>query len=306
MAKNDEKPEDQLEEKKIFKGDDGESEVEIKHHHSEKHPKEKEEDLSEDKDEEDDNEDDEDEKEEKLKESFNAVFAGSDLSEDVKSKLSKIFVAAVNESVNSLVAKRLKFEVAEINESLRSEVEDRYSKLVENTEKYIDYVTESFMEENEIAIESGIKVEIAESLIASLTNTLTEHNISIDESELDVLSDLEAQLEESKNANAAIEAKNIRLLDENRRMKAERAFDEITEGMTDSEKDRLHILSEKISVSDVETYKNDLNTLKEHFFKEENKSPKDTINLNEEVQVELVEEKKPISFSQALSKIVSQ
>ena len=299
MAKKDEKPEDQLDEKKIFKGDDGESELEIKHDHTEKHEKEKA--ITEDDDKDDKEDDDED-----LKESIDTIFAGSDISDEVKSKLSAIFVAAVNESVSRKVDALVESKTKEIRDSLREEVEDRYATLVENTEKYIDYVTESFMEDNKIAIESGIKVEIAESLIASLTSTLVEHNISIDEEKMDVLSDLEKQLDESKKEIAAVEARNIRLISENRQMKADRAFEEIAEGMTDTEKDRLHVLSEKISVSDIETYKSDLATLKEHFFKDETKkTPKHTVDLNEEVQIEVKAEEKPVSFSQALSKIVS-
>lgn len=257
---------------------------------------------------EDDNDEEEDEKEDKdsdeddLDEAFDAIFGDTDLSEDAKAKMSLIFKAAIKEGVA--------LKTAELEEStreaLRVEVEERVSALVAENEQYMDYVAETFMEENKLAIETGLKVEIAESLIESLKSTLIEHNIVVDTDGLDLVEDLESQLETVKEDKNAVEARNLRLIAENRELKAEKAFNEIAEGLTDVEKDRLFSLSEALSIKDVEAYKEGLSTIRESFFKEDNRTFKQLDVLDEgTIAVGKTEEILEETFAQKLLKTIN-
>lgn len=255
----------------------------------------------EDEEEEDEDEDDK-EDEDELDEAFDAIFGDADLSEDAKAKMSLIFKAAIKEGVA--------LKTAELEEStreaLRVEVEERVSALVAENEQYMDYVAETFMEENKLAIETGLKVEIAESLIESLKSTLIEHNIVVDTDGLDLVEDLESQLETVKEDKNAVEARNLRLIAENRELKAEKAFNEIAEGLTDVEKDRLFSLSEALSIKDVEAYKEGLSTIRESFFKEDNRTFKQLDVLDEgTIAVGKTEEILEETFAQKLLKTIN-
>lgn len=255
-----------------------------------------------DKEDEDDKNDDDDKDDEALDEAFDAIFGDADLSEDAKAKMSLIFKAAIAEGVSKKTAKLEET----IRESLRGEVEDRIEALVAENEQYMDYVAETFMKDNKIAIESSLKVEIAESLIASLQTTLAEHNITVDTSDIDLVEDLEKQIETMNNEKNMVEARNMRLSDEVKELKAEKAFNEISEGLTDVEKDRLHTLSEALSIKNVEAYKEGLSTIRESFFKEDRALPKvDVLDESSQFVDNKAEEVKEDTFSSKLFKIIN-
>jgi hypothetical protein len=123
------------------------------------------------------------------------------------------------------------------------------------------------MEENKVAIESGIKVEMAESFMEGLKGLFYEHNVAIDDETIDIVAGLEEELEAVKaEANRAIN-ENIELAEAVKVLEAGRVFSEISEGLTTSQAERLRVLSEKLDVSDIDAYASDLATLKESFFK---------------------------------------
>ena len=237
-----------------------------------------------------------------VEESISSMFEGIDLSEEFKSKVTLVFEAAVNEAAKIRIDEATAALEEQFEQKLTESVSEAMDEIVENLDAYLDYVVEEWMKENEVAIEAGIKVEMAESLMSGLKELFTEHNIDIDEETLDVVADLEEQkasLEET--ANDVIN-ENIELKKEIASLKADKVFDEVSEGLTVSQKERLRVLSEKLDVDNVDAYKSDLATLKESFFK-----TKKAQVINEEAEEVLTEEaevKKPVSSYSTVNAIV--
>lgn len=202
-----------------------------------------------------------------ITEAFASIFEGVDISEEVLGKFETIFEAAVNEAVTSRVAEIEGNLSEEFEAKLTESVNEAMEEIVENLDSYLDYVVSEWMEENKVAIESGIKVEMAESFMEGLKELFYEHNVAIDEETIDVVSGLEEELEAVKTeANRAIN-ENIVLAEEIQKLRADKVFGEIAEGLTTSQAERLRVLAEKLDVSDLEEYTADLGTLKESFFK---------------------------------------
>jgi hypothetical protein len=202
-----------------------------------------------------------------ITEAFESLFPGTEFTEETATKFKLIFEAAVNEASTSKIEEIVSSLEEDFEEKLSNTVDEIMEELTENLDSYLDYIVKEWMEENEIAIESGIKVEMAESLMEGLRELFNEHNIEIDESDLDVLSDLEEELDELKEQTNEIINENIQLKEELQEIKAEFIFAEIAEDLTVSQEEKFRILAEKLDVSDLDSYKNDLRTIKESFFK---------------------------------------
>lgn len=196
-----------------------------------------------------------------------ALFEGEELSEEFKTKAGLIFTAAVNEAV----ALRVEAATAELTEKfdtqLTESVSEAMEEIVESLDGYLDYVVTEWMTENEVAIQTGLQVEMAESLLNGLKGLFYEHNIEIDESTIDVVADLEEELAKvTAEANKTID-ESVELRAEIASLKAEKVFAEVTEGLTVTQVERLRVLSEKLNHADADGYASDLQTLKESFFK---------------------------------------
>jgi hypothetical protein len=200
-------------------------------------------------------------------ESIATIFEGMDLSEEFTAKATMVFEAAVNEAASvKAEAVIVETELA-LEESMQEALEESVEGMLENLDSYLDYVVEEWMTENEVAIEAGIKVEMAESLMDGLKGLFEEHNINVEEETLDVVAELEEEIETLKaNANKAI-VENVELKKARDASTASAVFAEMTEGLTLVEQERFKVLSEKLAFDDVDSYKSDLETLKESFFK---------------------------------------
>jgi len=200
-------------------------------------------------------------------ESIATIFEGMDLSEEFTAKATMVFEAAVNEAASvKAEAVIVETELA-LEESMQEALEESVEGMLENLDSYLDYVVEEWMTENEVAIEAGIKVEMAESLMDGLKGLFEEHNINVEEETLDVVAELEEEIETLKaNANKAI-VENVELKKARDVSTASAVFAEMTEGLTLVEQERFKVLSEKLAFDDVDSYKSDLETLKESFFK---------------------------------------
>jgi len=123
--------------------------------------------------------------------------------------------------------------------------------IIENLDSYLDYVVSEWMEENEVAIESGIKVEMAESFMGSLKELFYEHNVAIDDETIDIVASLEEELEAMKAETNRTINENIELAEAVKTLEAGRIFNELAEGLTTSQAERLRVLAEKLDVSDL-------------------------------------------------------
>ena len=202
-----------------------------------------------------------------ISESFESLFEGMDITEEFKGKISLVFEAAVHEAATAKaleVAESLEEEfAAQLEESVSEAMED----VVENLNNYLDYIVSEWMTENAIAIEAGIKVQMAESLMDGLKELFYEHNVDIDDETVDVVADLEEEIASLKEeVNKTINA-NIELTEMVNSLEANRVFNEISEDLTVSQQERFRVLSEKLDCEDIDSYSADLKTLKESFFK---------------------------------------
>jgi hypothetical protein len=229
-----------------------------------------------------------------------------DLSEEFTSKVKLVFEAAVNEAAtakaNEIIAEQTEILEKEMKESVDSAVE----KIVENLDSYLDYVVEEWMKENELAIEAGIKVEMAESLMTGLKTLFEEHNIDVTDETVDVVAGLEEEVEQLKTtANEAIN-ENVELQKQVASLKAGKVFDEMTEDLTITQRERLKVLSEKLGTNDIEEYKSDLTTLKESFFNTPKKViAEDVSDVEQEIITEEAAIKKPVSDYSSINALVA-
>lgn len=199
-----------------------------------------------------------------VKEDIEEMFAGDDLTEEFKEKASTIFEAAVNA--------RISVEVARLEEDfelvLTEEVANIREELATKMDEYLDYVIEGWLEENRIAIDTSLRTEILENFVGNLHNLFVESNINVPDEQLDVIEGLTSRIEELENElNESIDAQ-IELQGVIEEAEKAATFDEVSEGLTATQIEKLRVLSEGVECSDVETYRKKVSILKENYFGE--------------------------------------
>ena len=238
--------------------------------------------------------------------SIESIIEGEDLSEEFKGKIALVFEAALSEEV----AKRTLSIKEALEQNLETElseaVETRMGEIVENVDKYLDYVVTEWTKENEIAIESGIKVEMAESLMGGLRSLFTEHNITVEEDAVDVVSTLETKVSDLEESANELVSENIDLQREISSFKAGKIFDGLSEGLSDNQVERLKVLSEKLDVEDLESYSENLQVIKESFFSDKplTESQGDVQEESDEIILEEQEVSKPTSDYTSINALV--
>lgn len=197
-----------------------------------------------------------------------SLFEGEDLSEEFKNKMTIVFEAAVNEAVDTKVATLSEELTEKLNAEMAESLEEQVETIVGNLDKYLDYVVEQWMEDNEIAVETGIKVEMAESFMEGLKTLFEEHNVEINEETHDVVSTLEEEISELKTTSNELVNANIELQAKINDFHADKVLDTVVEGLTDIEIERFKVLSNNLDKKDLEVYSDNLKTIKESFFAE--------------------------------------
>jgi len=230
-----------------------------------------------------------------IEESIASIFEGMDLSEDFKGKVTMVFEAAVNEAAAEKTNAITSELEEEFEKQLNDSIDEAMEEIVENLDSYLDYVVNEWLQENEVAIETGIKVEMAESLMGGLKELFAEHNIEIDEETIDVVAGLEEEIAELKGEINKTIHENIELSNAVHFLEAEKVFEEMTEGLTVSQRERLRTLSENLDVKDLDSYASNLETLKESFFKKSKPSLNESTYEDEDEIITEEEIKKPSS-----------
>jgi len=240
-----------------------------------------------------------------IESSIESIIEGEDLSEEFKGKISLVFEAALNEEVNKRTETIREELTKSLDEALEEAVTEKLGTITENVDKYLDYVVTEWMSENEIAIESGIKVEMAESLMSGLKNLFVEHNVSVDEESVDVVANLETTVSELEGKANDLVNENIELQKEIQTFKAEQKFDELSEGLSENQVERLKVLSEKLDIEDLEAYAENLQVIKESFFSDKPIVEKhDVQEENDEIILEEQEVTKPASDYTSINALV--
>ena len=238
----------------------------------------------------------------KMKEDIDDIFSDDDtISEEFKSKVSTIFEARVEDRVTQ-IEEEIETRYAGM---LEEAVEAVKADLTEKVDGYLSYVVEQWMEENQIAIESGLRAELTEDFIGGLRNLFAEHYIDVPAEKVDLVDELAGKVEELESKlNEEIERgmSYAKALVESRKNEIAR---EVTEGMIDTQAEKIKSLAESVEFSTEDEYKSKLETIRENYFPSGVKKATES-QLNE--QVEDTEEKKVIhdpfvaAVSQAISK----
>ena len=197
-----------------------------------------------------------------VKEDVDALVEGEDLSEDFKDKAATIFEAAVKSKTREEIARLYQATVDEFDEKL----EEAKEEMTDKVDTYLNYVVEEWTKENELAIERGLKGEIAEDFISGLKQLFEDHYIDIPDEKYDVLgaqSDKIAELEEKVNE---VLEQNIALKDKNGELVREHVVAEVSEDLTDTEVEKFNTLIQDVDFSDEESFREKLNTVKENYF----------------------------------------
>lgn len=225
-----------------------------------------------------------------ISEDIKAIFEGTELSEEFKEKAQIIFESAIKIRLDEHM-EQLEEAVADI---ISEEVEAYKEEVAEQLDKYLDYVVEEFLEQNEVAITSGIKVEIAESIFEGFKSLLEDHNIDVADEKLDLVDGVVAENDElTEEYNKEVE-KNIALQEEIKALKKEKLISELTEELTDVEADRFAKLVEGIEYTSDESFVNKINILVEAYSAESTTSTK-TLNENISYEDDVEVEEKEIS-----------
>ena len=232
-----------------------------------------------------------------LKEAVERLFEGTELSEDFKTQTVAIFEAAVQEKV---VAERATLE-EKFESDLQEQVEASVDELVEKVDQYLDYVVESWMEDNKVSVESNIKVEVAESLLTSIKGLVIEHNMEIDDEQIDVVADLEAKLEESTSKYNDIVEQMIEVREAKEKADIAIAFKTVSEDLTDTQVEKLRVLSEGVSYESIDEYSTKVEAIKANYFIESAPVVEDESDL---LQEEVAEEAKPAAIDPMVARYV--
>ena len=193
-----------------------------------------------------------------------ALVKDEDLSEEFKNKATTIFEAAVKAKITEHKEKLN----AEFDKKLEESIESEKTKLSEKVDTYLSYVVEEWMKENSIAIERGIKGEIAEDFITGLKKLFEDHYIDVPDEKYDVLEDQSSKIAGlTEQLNKEIQ-KNAELTKKTGEYKRNDIINEVSSDLADSQKEKFSKLSEEVEYSDEEEFKSKLKTIKESYFGE--------------------------------------
>ena len=197
-----------------------------------------------------------------IKSDVDALIGDSDLSEEFKQKAATIFEAAIKSKVKA-EAQRLE---GEYETKLKENTESHKAEMVEKVDSYLNYVVEEWMKENQIAIERGIKGEIAEDFIGGLKKLFEDHYIDVPDEKYNVLEDQASKIEElEKKLNESID-KNVELNKANGELKRQDIIDETSEDLADTAKEKFNKLAEEVEYSNEDDFRTKVSTIKESYF----------------------------------------
>ena len=228
-----------------------------------------------------------------IEEDVNALLGGEELSEQFREKAKIIFeaalkskVAEVKESLEEQYAAKLEEQVAEAKEELAQRVDS-----------YLEYVSDEWFTENALVIEHALKTEMTESFLHGMRSLFEEHYVSIPDEKYDVVESMVNKLDEMETKlNEQIE-KNISLNKRLAESVADGVLDQVSEGLAQTQKEKLASLAESVEFESEETYREKLETLKESYFA----SKKESAAAKTETLSEGVDNAAPESYSNSMS-----
>ena len=191
-----------------------------------------------------------------------ALVEGEELSEDFQDKAKTIFEAAIN----SKVAKIEEALEADHIKALTEEVAEFKNELTERVDSYLEYVASEWMQENQLAVDQGLKGELSESFMTGLKGLFEEHYVSVPEDKYDVLESMVNKLDEmEEKLNEQID-KNVSLNKRLAESTSDGILSEVSEGLAVTQKDKLASLAESVEFETENDYREKLITLRNSYF----------------------------------------
>ena len=228
--------------------------------------------------EEDDWDEDEEEMESKkeeievnVEEDVAALVNGEELSEEFKTKAATIFEAAVKSKI-AKIRKQIREESKKEQDERIQTIQDE---MTENMDKYLNYATKEWMTENKLAVEQGVRNEVTESFISGLKKLFEEHYIDVPEEKEDVFESLVIENKELEEKLDEQTQKQMEIVKELNTYKAASVFKTVSEGMVDTDVEKLKELTEDVDYDTDEQYAEKLNVIKNSYFKSDTKQVDD-------------------------------
>jgi len=197
-----------------------------------------------------------------MREDVDALFNGESLSEDFRVKATLIFESAVQSRVEQIVDE----VVSENDKVLDAAIGEIKTELSEQVDEYLNYVVEEWVKENEIAIETGLRAELAEDFINGLKNLFVEHYMEIPEEKVNVTEELATRVVELEEAIASKATEKESILSELKKIKKAKAIDSMCEGLTAVQAGKLKSLAEGVEFTTDGDFDNKLAVLRENYF----------------------------------------
>ena len=212
-----------------------------------------------------------------IKSDIDALVGDADLSEEFKTKAATIFEAAITSKVKA-EQERLQ---SEYDTKFEEEISKSKSELTEKVDSYLNYVVQEWMNENKLALERGIKGEIAEDFIGGLKKLFEDHYIDVPDEKYDVLEDQASKIEEiEKKLNEEIQ-KNIEMNKVNGSYKRQEIIDENSKDLADTAKEKFDSLVEGVEYSSEEDFAKKVETIKESYFGQKAEKSADSVDIDD-------------------------
>jgi len=211
-----------------------------------------------------------------IKSQLDSIF-GEDLSEEFRTRATSIFEAAVIARVNN----EMEMVTSKLEEQTANQLVEFKEALIEKVDGYLNYVVEQYMEENELAIESGLRTEIAEDFIQGMKTLFKEHFIEVPEEKYDVLDELQAKSESLQSELDESITQSIELAKELNSLKASAILDEHTQDLADTEAEKLKKLIEGVDFDSEDLYREKVSVIKENYFPKTSKQSPEKMLVEE-------------------------
>ena len=197
-----------------------------------------------------------------VEEDIKALLEGEELSEEFQDKARTIFETAIKSKVSELkeeLKKEYEQSLTEEVASIKEEIEDR-------SDAYLEYVAQEWLEENQLAVEHGLKTEMTESFLTGMKSLFEDHYVTIPEEKYDVLNSMVEKLDEMEDKLNEQINKNVALNKRLSESTADVILADVSEGLAVSQKEKLASLAENVEFDSEETYREKLGTLRESYF----------------------------------------
>lgn len=233
-----------------------------------------------------------------LKEQLTAIF-GDDLSEDFRDKATAIFEAAVIARVNEEMEK----VSSKLEEQSQAKLEEMTEGLIDKVDSFMNYVVEQWMEENQLAVESGLRTEIAEDFMQGLKALFQENYIEVPEDKIDVVEELQSTSEQLEGKLNESLQKNIELAEELSELKKAIVLSEMSGDLADTEAEKLQKLVEGVNFDNDELFREKVKVIKENYFPKAQKTSPEEQLLTEEAPIQASNDAMS-KYVQALSRAI--